>query len=728
MKWHYSTAIASCVAFIGLGATSALAQDQIETIVVTAQHVEQQLQRVPIAISAFDEKMLKAQNINTVQDLAVLTPGFTAASFNPAQPNFTIRGIGTAEGVSQNAGGDPSVVVFLDGIYVGRGGIADLDAYDMERVEVLRGPQGTLYGKNAVGGLINFITKKPSEDYRMTLGGTVGNYGRVDVKGRINGTVGENLYASGGVSYKRRDGFEKNDTTGNDVNDLDQLTMQGALRFVPTSDLDIVLSVDYTHQDNKGNPRHNNCNAALPGLHCVGINPDPRHVNAWVDGYVKRDLVNVRGEANWTTSIGTVTSVTGYRHVELHYLTPFFSNPVNPPAQIESTEWDDEDNDQFSQEVRLAFNAFDERLNGVVGGYFLNEDNNRVELIRQDFATPATSGTNTWPQSVSAQSYAVFAQVDYKIFDTLTATLGARQTWEEKSGNFAGAVTSPAVPGALPPPMAVAAYAVSANKSWNAFTPRGGLNWQVSDDAMLYVTAARGFKSGGYQGIAGTGIIASTPYNPEYAWSYEIGAKTQWFDNRLRANISAYKTLYKDLQVSQLVPLCCVVVANAARARIQGVEIELLAIPAEGLQIDAYWAYMDTKYTSLAPGVTITTVGNHLTRAPQNKFHIGAQYTFGIDNLLEGWTATPRVDYTHTSKYFFDPNNIANQTQPAHDMVDARLSFASPENRWEVALWGKNLSDELVATYVTNFAPYGQQLVPYAPPLTFGVSVTFNDL
>lgn len=694
----------------------------VETVVVTAQRVEQDVQKVPLAVTAFTAADLRDNSIETVADLALRTPGFTSVGINPAQPNYYIRGIGSAEGVAQNAGGDPSVVVFFDGVYIGRGGMADVDAYDLARVEVLRGPQGTLFGKNAVGGLIQFVSRKPDDQTSVSLSADIGNYSKIDVYGRVNLPISDNLFFSAGVSNKRHSGYEFNETTGNHVDNENVTTAQAQLRYLPSSDLEFILAVDYTNQDQRGQPRHNICDPTLAGgVHCVGINPDPRVVDAYTDGYIRRDLTTVRGEANWTTSIGTFTSITAYRDVTLGYLTPFFSNPINPPAQIESTEIDAEQDHQFSEEARLAFDAWD-HLDGVVGVYYLNEDNNRVETLIQDFPVPIISGTAAYPQKVSSDSTAIFGQIDYHIMDTLTATAGARMTWESKSGDFAGFVVTAPLPGSLPPPLG-GPYNVHASKSWNAFTPRFALNWQAMDNAMLYFSASRGYKSGGFQGIAGTGPSASTPYNPEFAWSYELGAKTRWFDNRLQLNLSLYHTDYNNLQLSQLIPLCCVVIGNAATARVEGAELEFVAVPTENWQIDGSYAYLDAKYTSFAPTSTIQYPGNTLTRSPKNKVHIGLQYQQAIGT----WQGMARLDYMYTDKYYFDPNNIATQTQPAYSMWDARLTFDSPSNKYEIALWGKNLGDTLVATYVTAFAPYGQVLVPYAPPRTFGVTLTYRD-
>ena len=690
-------------------------------IIVTAQRQEQRLQDVPISVSAFSAEQLRANNIETVQDIAIRTPGLSVSAVDPINTNFAMRGIGSAPGISQNAGGDPSVVVFVDGVYAGRGGTPDLDALDLERVEVLRGPQGTLFGKNAIGGLVQFVSRKPSAENSFYFESGYGNYNRFSVIARGNMAMSDKVFLSAGVSTKQRDGYEFNETTGHDVNDQHLTTGRLAVRFLPTESLDIVLRADVSTQNQKGNPRHNNCDRSFAGgIHCVGINPDPRVVNAYTDGFIRRNIEAYSAEVNLDLPFGTLTSLTAARKVDFSFETPFFSNPVNPPAQIESTDFGTEDNNQFSQELRLSFDALGGRLKGQTGVYYLKESNNRVQGQIQQFPTPASSGTGLYPQSVNARSVAVFGQVDLEIVPSLTATVGARMTWERKSGRFAGFKIDSG-PGVPPPLGSAAGYDVTASQDWKAFTPRFALNWKASDDLLLYASVARGYKSGGFQGLSGTAAGASTPYDPEFAWSYEAGAKTDWLNRRLRINVSAFQTDYSDLQISQLVPLCCVVVSNAAKARIRGAEAEVVARPAAGFQIDGSYAYLDAKFIEYSiPGQAYT--GNRLPRSPRHKFNVGGQYETALGDL----SARLRVDYSWVDDAYFEASNIPQQLWPQYDNLDARLSLSGPGDRWELSVWGKNLTNELVPTYVTYFGPFRQILTPYAPPRTYGATLAFR--
>ncbi|PKP82670.1 MAG: hypothetical protein CVT79_04305 [Alphaproteobacteria bacterium HGW-Alphaproteobacteria-18] len=691
-----------------------------ETVVVTAQRREQSLQDVPVAVTAFSAEQLKNNSIETIQDLALRTPGLTVGAVDPVQNNFSMRGIGTAAGISQNAGGDGSVVVFVDGVYAGRGGTVDLDVLDLERVEVLRGPQGTLFGKNAIGGLIQFVSRKPSDTPSFFAEGTAGNFDRYNLTVRGNMPLSEKVFLSAGVAHKQRDGFEFNETTGNAVNNQKVTTARAALRLLPSDSIDIVLRADLAQQDQLGNPRDNNCDTSFNGgVHCVGVNPDPRIVNAYTDGQIFRQIGSYSAEVTWDTTFGTLTSLTALRDVKYKFVTPFFSNPVNPPTQIESTDFGQEDATQFSQELRFAFEALNDRLQGQVGLYYLDEEIDRLQGQIQDFPAPAQTGTAIYPQSVNAKSFAVFGQFDYDLTERLTATAGARMTWEEKSGTFAGFKV--AGPG-LPPPLgSLDGYDVEASQEWDAFTPRFALNWKAADNVMVYASAAKGYKSGGFQGLSGTAAGASTAYDPEFAWGYEIGAKTEWLQRRLILNAALFKTDYEDLQISQLVPLCCVVVSNAAKAEIQGFEVEFVGRLTDQFRIDGSYSYLDTEFVEYQiPGSDFT--GNELPRSPSDKFNMGAQY----EAPLGDWRVLARIDYAWVGDAFFEASNIDAQLWPSHDNLDARLALTLPDDRWEVSLWGKNLTDELVPTYVTYFGPFRQTLVPYTPPRTYGVSLSYT--
>lgn len=719
-----SVAALTCALAIGFGSPAfAQADDRdttVDTVVVTAQKVEQNLQDVPIAITAFSAEQLRVNRADSVLDIAQRTPGFTSSEVNPAEPNYFIRGIGT-EGINSNAGGDASVVMFVDGVYIGRGGGSNLELFDLSRVEVLRGPQGTLFGKNVVGGAISLVSRRPDSDPFIELAAGAGNYDRREFRARFNQPLTDNIYASGAFSMRQRSGYSYNQTTGNDVDDEDTYGFRGSLRFQPNDKFDVVLTADYSKQDQAGQVRDNVCDTTFNGgVHCVGVNPDPRITNAIVDGFLRREVSGILADVTWKTGFGTFSSLTAYRQADFDFQDPFFSNPVNPPTQIESINRNIESSWQFSQEFRLAWGAFNDRLTGVVGAYFLQEDVQRDEQLDQRFPAPAQTGYGRFPQDVQSRSTAIFGQATLAVTERVDFTLGARMTWEKKDAHLQAIRVSG--PG-WPPPMAEE-YNVRSSESWDAFTPRAAINFKATEDLLLYVSAARGFKSGGFQGTAGTAASAARPYDPEFAWTYEAGFKSEWFDNSLRLNVAAFETDHSDLQVSQLVPLCCVVIGNAAEARIRGVEAEVLWRPVRGLDVNASYTYLDAKFVDFATGATANFTGNTLPRSPEDKYNLGAQYRWSLGEL---GSAFVRGDYTYQTRYFLEPSNTPLEVQDSYGIADARAAYESPSGKWEVALWGKNLTDELVATHITAFAPFRQILNIYQPPRTFGVSLVFRN-
>lgn len=703
--------------------TALVPDEGLRDIVVTAQRIEERLQKVPVAVTAFDEEDMRAARITSIRDIAQLTPSFTHSEVNPGEPNFAIRGIGT-EGINSNAGGDPSVVMFVDGVYIGRGGGSNLELFDLERVEVLRGPQGTLFGKNVVGGAISIISRRPSFTESFVGGDiTIGNYDRVEMLARFNHAASDSLALSGAITKIRRDGYTFNERTGSDVDDENLWGARLSARMAPSTALDVIITADYTDQDQLGQPRDNVCDTSFQGgIHCLGINPHPRIVNAVDDGFMRRTVGGINGTVRLSTTVGEVTSITAYRAADYTHRDAFFSNPINPPTQIESINENIEKAKQFTQELRLASRMMGGRLRSVIGLYYLYEDVYRAEILEQSFPIPSLTGVGFFPQDVQSRSKAIFGQASFDVLRGLTLTAGTRMTWESKNAHLRGQLIQG--PG-LPPPLQ-APYDITASKSWSAFTPRVAVSYDISDRIMAYASVARGFKSGGFQGTAGTGASAATPYDLEYAWNYEVGLKSRFLRNRVQLNVAAFRMDYTDLQVSQLVPLCCVVIGNAADARIDGAEVEISALVIESLRINGSYSWLDARFSSFTMGATADHTGNRLPRAPKHQLNLAAQYEAPISGTL-GMMA--RVGWSYQSRIFFEASNTPFEVQEGYTLLDGRLAIRSLSDRWEFAVWGRNLTNELVKNHIVAFAPFRQELNTYQPPRTIGatLSVRFSE-
>jgi iron complex outermembrane recepter protein len=730
-KRTHGGALAAAAAALALTPTVYAAQAEprtmaIEEIIVTAQRRDESLQRVPIAVTAFDTEALEVNQIRSIDEIAMRTPGLVSTPRNPAQPLYFIRGIGSN---LIDAGAEASVVVFIDDVYIGRGGGMNFDLFDLERVEVLRGPQGTLFGRNVVGGLIHVVSRKPTEETTARIQGVFGNYDRLNLNASFGGALTEQVFANFAVSSTERDGYVRNATSGNRLFNENNRAARGQLRFVPNDRLDVLLSADVTRDRTNGDPRK-----------VLGIgderdisSPDPLTVEAREDGFQNRDLWGASLNVQYDTGFGDLTSITAYRSLDYSFLSDFLGVPVTP-ATIGSLNWIDEESFQFTQELRLAGTAMDERLDWVTGAFYIREDTERLDLLQQDFdaatggAAIGLSGQVAFPQENVTDGYAIFGEVTWHASDRLRLTAGARQSWDRKRVHLQGIdVTQTGLP--LKPPPLQQEFDIRSSERWDAFTPRFAISYDLTDDVMLYTSAARGYKSGGYQGIPTNGLSASTPYDPEYAWSYEVGVKSQFWDNRAQLNLTGFFTDYTDLQVSQLIGADQVVVGNAADAEVKGIEVEWAAVLTPNLRFTGSYGYLDATFETFdaPPASGGDLSGNRLSRSPKNKLNLAMQYEA---RAFADWNVLARVDWSYTDEFFFDPRNrvapAGGDRQGSYDLLDARLALVRDDGSLELALWGKNLTDELYKTYIGVFAPFNQAFVTFGVPRTYGATVTWS--
>jgi iron complex outermembrane receptor protein len=712
-------ALSFLVAIPGSYSFAAAQAVAIEEVLVTARKREEDMQSVAIAVSVFDSEALRVNSITGLEDIARRTPGFVWGESSSADPNLFIRGIGTA-GPSTFAGGDPSVVVMVDGVYIGRISGANTDLFDLERIEVLRGPQGTVYGKNAVGGVVNIISKRPSSEPEAQIEASIGNFDRANFKGYVTGPLTDTISAKIAVSSLNRDGFVLNEETGNDLWDEDSISLRAGLLFTPNDKLEALFTVESVRERESGAPRDLVESGTFNGgIHAI-TNPDPRVVNATEDSFGDRDILGLTLQVDYQMELGDLTSVTGFRDTEADWRIPFFGNPVTPTT-IESTNINTDDFWQFSQELRLSSRPGESALDWTVGVFYFKSDSDRFYELRQEFASflPFLGGIAEYDQTVETESWAVFGELNYQLSDTVQVTAGARYSTEEKKQIHSATV----IVGPFPPPLSPANQFsdLRTTDDWDAFTPSVSVDWQVAEEAMVYASVARGFKSGGYQGIPPDAVSAATPFDPEFAWNYEVGAKTQWFDNRARLNVTAFFIDHEDLQIAELIAGDRVVIGNAAKAEVKGVEVEFLALPHPNLQLAGSYAFLDAEFSEFADGATTDNTGNTLPMAPEHKVNLSAQYDVV---LSDAGTLSLRVDWTRQSKIFLEASNTT-EIQGAYSLWDARVAFRTLDERWELAAFGKNLGDQLYRFNSVAFPPFGQELVLWSPPRTYGVTATW---
>lgn len=752
----------TAVSLMSLAGTVAYAQENsaednsfsLEEIVVTAQKRAENLQEIPLAITAMSGDFLDQASINAVDEVSMRTPGFTMTRFNMAQPQLYIRGIGSTD---DSAFGDQSVGVFIDEVYIGRAGGSDFDLMDLERIEVLRGPQGTLYGKNVAGGAVNILTRKPTAETYGKIRGSYGNMNRYELRGLVNGALSENINAKLSLSKVERDGHSVSSIDGTKLSDENNFSARAQFLFTPSDNLEILLTGDYSRDRLAGNSR--DCFAGqfvffpwfVPGAPYGAslCSEDPRVNEKTVNGYQNRDVWGLSAKVTYDSPVGEFTSITAYRNSEFDFQEDFSGSDAN--LVINNV---DEKAHQFSQEFRLGDVSEDGRLKWVVGLYYFTETVDRLDnndFRGNDiaaFATPSPVPGLSWGQFLPligqtgwgqadfniffdqynvTKSYATFAQATYDVTEKLALTLGARYTHEKKDADINGYGFDP-TGGFL-----AGTYDVSPSKSWNSFIPKASLDYQLTDDIMIYASYSQGFKSGGFNGSAASETAAIQGFDPEKAKQWEIGFKSMFLDDRVRLNLTAFHIDYTDLQVFKLVNGSTLVIENAADAKSKGFEAEITAALTESLTLTANYAYLDATYKNYTTETGADLSGNFLTRAPKNSFNIG--FTNVTD--IEDWgRLTFAGNWSYRDEIFFDGANarIADGSPLIGDnsrsLLDAHVALELVNSGVEVKVWGKNLTDELYRVHgIDGSGPFGlseNAAVVYGMPRSYGVTLSWE--
>ncbi len=711
---------------------AALAQDSdgamLEEITVTAERREQSLQDVPISVTAFSGDLIREGAIMDLEDVAVQTPNFKMTAFNTAESQLFLRGIG-----STNDGpvSDPSVAVFIDDVYIGRPSGASTDLYDLERIEVLRGPQGTLYGRNAAGGAINIFSKKPQHEFEARAGVTAGDYSLVNLRGYINGSISENIAGKLTANIRQRDGYAENVTTGQDLEDDDTKSIRGQLLFTPSDSIDVLLGFDFTDIDSSGDNRFLTNYDVEPIFPPALTDPaqaeaatfgnDPRKSNHDEVQRSDKELWGLMGRVDADLGWATLTSITAYRESESAWaqaLVPILSDQAGGSGIFEVDDSADQNAEQFSQEFRLA--GATDNLNWVAGLYYFDENVYKSERF-VTYWGPLTgldvlfnSGDVSFNMDGETTSVAAFGQFTWDMTDAVALTLGARYTDDEKEQDTL-AVSNVPLAGlvwGIPLGPTGSPYATTGKESWSETTFRASLDWDISDDHMIYTTYSEGFKSGAFNSHTPSPLLAAVPLLPETATNIEVGARTQWLDGRVRFNITYFDLDYDDLQTWSLVNF--VLVADNAAAELDGVETDFAVLFTENFSVTGSFATLDGKFTEGA------NAGNDLRRAPDTTWSISPNLSIPLAN---GASVDFVATASYTDEYHMELDNDLRGLEPDATVVDASVMYTSPDGRWDLTLWGKNLGDELYSVHHID-GSFGGATKIWAPPRTWGV--TFN--
>ena len=667
----------------------------LQEVTVTATKTgETSAQSTPLALTVYTADELSQHAIENITGISEDTPGLQLTDLSGYTQLF-IRGVGSN---TVYVGSDPSSTLNVDGVYQARPLTYTTDFLDVERVEVVKGPQGTLYGRNAVGGAINVISRAPSSTLTGELQLSGGNYGEFGAKGYISGPLGESgMLGSLALSRYTHDFYLDNVSTGGGVENADHYGARGQLLIPFGSAASLTLRGNYAYSSDAfgGDPK-----LLVP----IGVPLDDSILGNYRTVALDQPAYSTFKQYGMAADLVvhlsdsmTLKSLTAYQDFWGQLGLDADSSSLNILYTIENPIRQH----QISEELNL--NATWEALTYVVGAYYFTENDAEPLTV----LVPGAGVSNLNSGKIVDESEALYGQAEYHFTPKLSAIAGLRYTHESKDYSQWNSWVGAAAP-FFPPP-----FAVTPTRSWSAWTPKFGFNFYPEDNVLTYVSATRGFKSGGFDFGSPTAADATKGYNPEYLWAYEIGVKSDWLEHRLRVNLDAFFYDYSDMQVEVFVPPANAITENAATSHIKGVDLEVAARPIAPLDLHATVAYLHARYQSFPqafvnPFGTFDASGNTLNQAPDWAYSAGATYTVGLGHLGSVYGG---VDYTGQSRVFFTPaNNGVNgvtgypQQQEDYGVLSARAGWNSADSRWNFAVIGLNLTQR---QYVTGTVNYG---------------------
>ena len=636
----------------------------LEEVLVTATHRTENVQDIPISVTAITGEDMERADIFDPATIALRVPGMTYGEFSPGQAIISLRGVSSAD---DGAGLDNSVALFLDGVYIGRSAAINFDMFDLERLEVLRGPQGTLFGRNAIGGAINAVTSKPTDELTAKFGLTVGNEGILRYRGLVSGPLTESLSGKISFTHREHDGFVKNVLLGTDVADEDQSSIRGQLRFT-TETSDWLLSADYMDDDRGDMGRTPVVNRApiIPIMLANGGGGD-FETTLSIEGFSKRNAGGVSLQGDISFDRGVLTTITAVRNAETDWAMPSVGAPLGAIGLPFDEVIDDitEDIDTFSQEFRWT-SDLEGNFQYTAGLYYLSEETAREEQFfitkAGTYGDPANPFRLTDPGSQAiigneyaftgndTTSYAGYIDVTWQPVDRWSFSFGGRYTKDEKDytaisvncdlvrdqdpsiigTQFENWPECEGIGGSLN--IIAEAFEVNPSDSWSDFSPKIAAQFFPSDDMMFFATISRGFKSGGFAGSQGIESVASDPVDQETVTNYELGMKADFFNNTFRLNMTAFYMDYQDLQIVRFGPVPgsafgTFITTNVGSADITGLETEFTWLATENLRFSGNLALLDTEAQDLIiNGVDLS--GTELRQAPETSYNIHGRLQF----------------------------------------------------------------------------------------------------
>jgi len=704
----------------------------LEEIIVTAERRQSSLQETALAVSAFTGDTLEKHQVTDFGDLAPLLPN---VNFGHVYGNarISVRGIGFD---NFSTGSEARVAFHSDGVYVSRPSGALTKFFDIERIEVVRGPQGTLYGRNATGGAVNVITRNPTDELGGYFTTTLGNYSTINVEGAVNIPISDRVAARVAIISDNRDGYGENIVDGGDIDDMSLWSVRGKLKFDISDTTTWVLSGDYVKQDDHNGMFHFEGPGSVPvapatepsyvpiGYRFDGEYPsDIRDVAANIGPDYERENYSFTSDLNMSLSWADLDFITGYRHTEYDLKSDLDASTADLSRYQQY-----ERSHTFSQEIRLS--SDEDWGDWVAGVYYFDEGLTGYVAVPADIRVVAPPAPATMKQGYQAggdldtNSWAGFGQARWAATDSFAVVVGARWSSEKKTVDEYFQVDFARNWDADNPVMP--AKTQQADKTWTNFSPRVTLEYQPNDDMFIYGSYAQGFKSGGFN-LGGI----QAPFDPEKVTDYELGMKADWLSGTLRTNVTAFYYDYKDLQVSKVVG-ASITIENAAKAKIKGLEFEIVALPTDGLQLELNVGLLDAKYDEYETyDPANPTAGlldlkdNKLLQAPDYTITTAAEYGW------EGWSGlwTARVESTWVDDVWGTAFNTPTARQSSYNLTNLFLTYNTMSDNWTLTAYVRNLGDSTVrASYGVSSALFAGApvLSTLNPPRTYGIQAMYR--
>ena len=708
---------------------------RLDDVVVTAQKRSQALEDVPIAITVVDRDTLEKERGRTLFDMQQLAPNFqlVKAGFN----SITIRGVG---GGGRSIGFDTRAGMYLDGVYLGQSPALNMPLFDIEQVEILRGPQGHLFGRNTVSGAVNVTTATPSPFFDAKLRAVYGNNDAFEGYGSVTGPISESVLGKIAASYETRDGYTRNVFNGDDLDNLDRFSTRGELSFLVSDKLTIDVYGDYSDSEEDtiiGEPITAFFDSPLPG----GVLPD-RHVDFNTTPFINAELYGGSVKVTYAMDSGdTLTAISGYRNTKQQRQ----NDTDYRAADIIRINFNDKF-EQFSQELRIA-SSNEGRLRYVLGVFYLNEqaDSDRRVTIGQDMSTivalPAGSPFPFAPvglafgvtagsvvpaiANIETENVAGFGSLDFDITSRLTLNLGARYTHETKDivFNLDGSRSGAFRIGSLDN--------FRDDRTDNKFTPTAGFTFAINNDVNVYAKYARGFKSGGWNtDFLNVGQIATGfDFDTETVDSYEAGLKGLVLDRRLRFDLAAFYNEFSDFQQFQFVALgsgtTVLQLRNAAKVESQGIEGSISLQVNENLRLGANAGYVDATFDKFPDGGPSgqDLSGNEL---PSPDTTAALTIDYGVPVVALGGRIDFFGEYSYRSNYFSGAtNDPLYERIGSRNLVNARLGYSNDAGDFGVSLWGRNVfKEKFIDNRGRDF--FGNQFVTRGEPRSYGIELWHN--